>query len=109
MAPLSLLLLRLGRVVSVLRSQAGYSQDRFASAVGLHRTYMGLLERGQANPTMKSLDLVARGLRMNVVDLLTLAMAEDVAGPSGPPTDPQPGPRGAASTPVGHLPDRRRR
>ena len=79
MTPLPLLLRRIGKVIRTLRTQAGHSQDRFASAIGVHRTYMGLLERGLANPTMKTLQLVAQGLGISILDLFTLAMTEDSA------------------------------
>lgn len=55
---------------------AGYSQERFAFAVRRHRTYMGLLERGKANPTVKTLNLVADGLGVSVPELFALAAAE---------------------------------
>lgn len=73
------LLARLGRVITVLRKRAGYSsQERFALAVGMHRTNMGLLERGRArNPTMQTLHSVALGLGVSIPDLLTLALSED--------------------------------
>jgi DNA-binding XRE family transcriptional regulator len=72
----------LGLFVRARRKQAGYSQDRFASAVGVHRTYMGLLERGKANPTLETLDAVAQRLGLDIVELLTLAIVEDHSGTS---------------------------
>jgi transcriptional regulator with XRE-family HTH domain len=76
MASLSQLLHRLGQIIRTLRTQAGYSQERFGFAIGVHRTYMGLLERGAANPTMKTLYLVAEGLGLSISDLLTAATSE---------------------------------
>jgi transcriptional regulator with XRE-family HTH domain len=76
MTSLPLLLRRLGQVISTLRTQTGYSQERFGFAIGVHRTYMGHLERGTANPTVKILHLVAQGLGVSVSDLFTAAMAE---------------------------------
>jgi transcriptional regulator with XRE-family HTH domain len=84
MASLPLLLHRLGQVIRTLRTQAGYSQERFGFAIGVHRTYMGHLERGTANPTVKILHFVAQGLGISVSDLLTLAMTEDSAGTHAP-------------------------
>jgi transcriptional regulator with XRE-family HTH domain len=72
----------LGLFVRARRKQAGYSQDRFASAVGVHRTYMGLLERGKANPTLETLDAVAQRLGLDLVELLTLAIVEYTSGTS---------------------------
>jgi len=79
MGSLPELLGRLGRVISVLRRQAGYaSQERFAGVIGIHRTNMGLLERGRAlNPTMQTLHSVAHGLGVSIPDLLLLAQTED--------------------------------
>ena len=76
MLPLPILLGGLGRVIRRLRKQAGYSQDRFGTAVGIHRTYAGLLERGQTNPTLEVVHAVAAALGMSVADLLTLATSE---------------------------------
>ncbi len=77
MASLPQLLHRLGQVIRTLRTQAGYSQERFGFAIGVHRTYMGHLERGTANPTMKTLHLVAEGLGLSISDLLTSATVEN--------------------------------
>jgi transcriptional regulator with XRE-family HTH domain len=63
----------LGRTVRALRSAAGYSQEGFADAIGVHRTYMGTLERGDGNPTLETLELIAAGLRMPVAELLRAA------------------------------------
>jgi len=76
MLPLPILIGGLGRVMRRLRKQAGYSQDRFGAAVGIHRTYAGLLERGQTNPTLEVVHAVAAALGMSVVELLTLATSE---------------------------------
>jgi transcriptional regulator with XRE-family HTH domain len=82
---LSDLLRQLGRIIRILRSQAGYSQERFGFAIGVHRTYMGHLERGTANPTVKTLHLVAQGLGMTVPELFTF-VAQDSAGRPGADT-----------------------
>ncbi len=83
MASLPQLLYRLGQVIRSLRTDAGYSQEQFGFAVGVHRTYMGHLERGTANPTMKTLHRIAEGLGLSISDLLTSASVE-VSGESRP-------------------------
>jgi transcriptional regulator with XRE-family HTH domain len=77
MTSLLLLLRRLGQVIRTLRKQSGLSQERFGFSIGVHRTYMGHLERGTANPTVKILHLVAQGLGVSVSDLFTAAMIEN--------------------------------
>jgi DNA-binding XRE family transcriptional regulator len=75
----------LGQAIRRLRSQTtDYSQDELGRAVGRHRTYIGLLERGKANPSLKTLYLVATGLGVSVADLFTLAMTQ-AKGPVTPP------------------------
>lgn len=76
MPSLKALLTSLGKVIRKLRDDAGYSQERFGFAIKRHRTYMGLVERGKANPTMKTLHLVAEGLGVSVPELFALAAAE---------------------------------
>jgi transcriptional regulator with XRE-family HTH domain len=58
-----------GRTIRALRENAGYSQEGFAHAIGIHRTYIGALERGQANPTLQTIVSIARGLRMSLAGL----------------------------------------
>lgn len=60
---------KFGRAVRKLRDEAGYSQESFADAIGVHRTYMGTLERGKGNPTLEMTAKIARGLRLSLSTL----------------------------------------
>src|SRR5690242_13607800 len=60
----------LGHTIRDLRSAAGFSQEKFAAAVGLHRTFMGNLERGRTNPSLGTLERIARVLGLSVATLL---------------------------------------
>ena len=60
----------LGRKIRQLRLEKGYSQESFADACNLHRTYMGSLERGERNLTLKTLVTIATTLKMSVAELL---------------------------------------
>jgi transcriptional regulator with XRE-family HTH domain len=61
---------RLGERVRALRKEKGFSQEGFADACGLHRTYMGSVERGETNPTLSSLATIARALKINTAKLV---------------------------------------
>jgi transcriptional regulator with XRE-family HTH domain len=74
MSSLPLLQASLGRAIRRLRQQTGYSQERFGFRIGVHRTCMGNLERGAGNPTIATLDRVAHGLGVSVVELFQLAL-----------------------------------
>lgn len=63
----------LGQTIRKLRSEHGYSQEAFASAVGLHRTYMGGVERGERNLGIRNLARIAAALGLPVSKLLVLA------------------------------------
>ena len=51
-----------GQHVKKLRQQAGMSQETFADKCGLDRTYVSGIERGIRNPTLEVIEVIARGL-----------------------------------------------
>ncbi|WP_349531140.1 helix-turn-helix transcriptional regulator [Bradyrhizobium sp. NAS80.1] len=54
-----------------LRRAKGLSQEALADVCGLHRTYVGSVERGERNVTLSTLEVFADALRVSVIDLLT--------------------------------------
>jgi transcriptional regulator with XRE-family HTH domain len=52
------------------REAKGLSQEAFADELGVHRTYMGGIERGERNLTLKSLERIADGLGLDPLALL---------------------------------------
>lgn len=60
---------KLGKQVRVLRKEQGYSQESFAYKLKLHRTYIGSIERGEKNITLKNLEKVAQCLGVKISDL----------------------------------------
>ncbi len=67
---------KLGRAVRRLRAQADYSQESFAAAAGIHRTYMGLVERGRVSATIMTIQKIANALGMTPSVLLAEAERE---------------------------------
>ncbi len=55
-------LLLLGRGIRRCRERVGLSQEELAGRAGLHRNYVGLVERGERNATVKTLLALARTL-----------------------------------------------
>ena len=46
------------------------SQEAFAEVLGVHRTYMGGLERGERNLTLRSLERIAEQMGIEVEELM---------------------------------------
>ncbi|WP_428052926.1 helix-turn-helix domain-containing protein [Candidatus Avelusimicrobium stercoris] len=59
-----------GAHVRALRKAAGFSQEDFALEIGLDRTYMGGVERGERNLALLNLRKIAKGLKISVSELL---------------------------------------
>ncbi len=69
----------LGSVIRTRRTKLGYSQESFADEVGVHRTYMGSVERGERNISLKNLLAIAKALGIPASTLVALAEAEIVS------------------------------
>jgi len=59
-----------GRNLRAYREARGISQEAFADVLGVHRTYMGGVERGERNLTLKSVERIAAKLNLEPVALL---------------------------------------
>jgi transcriptional regulator with XRE-family HTH domain len=53
-----------------LRIKQGWSQEELGHKAGLHRTYIGAIERCQENITLQTLDQLADALEVDPIDLL---------------------------------------
>ncbi len=60
----------LGRNLRAYREERGLSQEAFAQVLGVHRTYMGGVERGERNLTLRSIERIAVQLKLDPLDLL---------------------------------------
>ncbi len=59
-----------GRNLLAYRKARGLSQEAFADTLGFHRTYMGGLERGERNLTLKSVERIAGRLGVEPLTFL---------------------------------------
>lgn len=60
----------LGRNLAAIRRSRGLSQEAFADVIGYHRTYVGGLERGERNVSLRVLERLASTLEVNPLALL---------------------------------------
>lgn len=63
-------LLKVAENVRKYRMKMNISQEKLAEYCGLHRTYIGQVERAEKNITMESMEKLAKALEVEVIDLL---------------------------------------
>jgi transcriptional regulator with XRE-family HTH domain len=64
-------ILKLGKVIQSHRKALGLSQEELAEKAGLHRTYIGAIERGERNITLKNFYRVTLALGANISSLFS--------------------------------------
>ena len=63
-------LILFGKNVQRLRKSKGLSQEQLAEIAGLHRTYIGMIERAEKNITLINIKKIAVALNVKPTDLL---------------------------------------
>jgi transcriptional regulator with XRE-family HTH domain len=59
-----------GQRMQKVRKEKGITQEELAAKLSMHRTYIGLVERGERNPTIRTLYKIAKALGVKSLDLL---------------------------------------
>jgi len=60
---------RFGKKVREERLKLGLSQEALAEKAGVHRTYIGMIERAEKNITLENIEKIATALGMRIEDL----------------------------------------
>ena len=58
-----------GARVRALQTEKGWSQEDFAFECGLHRTYIGAVERGEGNISIENIKKIANTFRIDIAEL----------------------------------------
>ena len=61
---------KFGERVRKLRTAQSLSQEAFAQKTGLHRTYIGGIERGERNVSLVNIEKIAKALDLTLVDIV---------------------------------------
>lgn len=62
-------LIAFGRKILALRKERNLSQEQLADMAGVHRTYIGMIERAEKNITLCNIERIAKALEVNIKDL----------------------------------------
>lgn len=66
-----------GSHVRVLRQSQNLSQEELAEKANMHRTYIGMIERGERNPALLNLIRLAQALDVSLPDLVNFLYEEN--------------------------------
>lgn len=61
-----------GRAIREMRVRRGLSQEHLGLHSGLHRNYIGAIERGEINPTLRTMLRLERGLGFTLAEIVDL-------------------------------------
>ncbi|MDR1584069.1 MAG: helix-turn-helix domain-containing protein [Prevotellaceae bacterium] len=59
-----------GENVQKYRKEKQISQEKLAELAGVHRTYVGMIERAEKNITLRNMEKFAKALNVEIKDLL---------------------------------------
>ena len=64
-------LVKFGKKVREERLKQNLSQEKLAAKAGVHRTYIGMIERAEKNITLGNIEKIAKALKININEMLT--------------------------------------
>jgi transcriptional regulator with XRE-family HTH domain len=64
------ILIAFGQRVKELRLKNNFTQEQFANLCDLHKNYIGMIERGERNPSLKNIEIISITLNMSISELM---------------------------------------
>ena len=59
-------LIKFGKKVREERTKLGLSQEKLATRAGVHRTYIGMIERAEKNITLENIEKISKALGLKI-------------------------------------------
>ena len=70
----SQIMYKLGNKIRIERKKRKFSQEKLAELADLNRNFIGMIERGETNVTVKNLENIAIALQVNIKDLFEFSL-----------------------------------
>jgi transcriptional regulator with XRE-family HTH domain len=68
--------IKFGRAIQKLRKDRGWSQEKLAELSAFHRTYIGMIERGERNPSLKNIEKFSKVFSISLCELFAIIQEE---------------------------------
>ena len=65
---------KLGQKIRIERQKRKMSQEKLAELADLNRNFVGMIERGETNLTIKKLECIANAFNMDITDLFSFVI-----------------------------------
>lgn len=66
------ILIKFGRRIKELRAERNITQQQLANISGLHKNYIGMVERGERNPSLLNIDILAKSFEISLFELMKI-------------------------------------
>lgn len=60
---------RFGKRLQQVRREKGFTQETLADAIGIHRTYIGIIERGEQSVSLDNVYRIAKAMNIKLSEL----------------------------------------
>ncbi|MCO5231618.1 MAG: helix-turn-helix transcriptional regulator [Chitinophagales bacterium] len=67
------LIVEFGQRIKQLRTERNISQEKLSFSTGFHRTYIGMIERGERNISLTNMAVFAKVFEMSISELLNFS------------------------------------
>lgn len=64
------ILIKFGARLQRVRKSKGITQEELAVKLSMHKNYVGLIERGERNPTVRTLYKISKALKVTASEIL---------------------------------------
>jgi len=65
------IVIKFGQRVRKERIKQGLSQEKLAARAGVHRTYIGMIERAEKNITLENIEKLCKALNLRLKDIFS--------------------------------------